>query len=148
MATQLPQDFREFLRLFEDEGVEYLLIGGYAVSYYGYPRATADMDVWTAAHPANAEKIVKALAKFGMASPDLKPELFLAPGQVVRMGVPPIRLEIQTGISGVEFPECFARRRRADIGGVQVNVISLEDLKANKRASGRHKDLEDLEHLP
>ena len=149
MATSaLPQDFRDFLKLLEDEGVAYLLIGGYAVGYYGYPRATADMDVWIAVDPANAQKTFTALTRFGMQTPEMTPELFLDKGKVIRLGVPPMRLEIQTDISGVEFIECFSRRCRVDLGGLEVNLISLDDLKTNKRASGRHKDLEDLEHLP
>jgi len=147
-TTPLPQDFRDFLKLLDDEEVEYLLIGGYAVGYYGYPRATADMDVWIAVHPANAEKTVRALRRFGMKTPELTVDLFLDKGNVIRMGLPPMRLEIQTEISGVEFAACYARRERVDMGGIRVDLISLEDLKTNKRASGRHKDLEDLEHLP
>lgn len=149
MATNpLPQDFAEFLKLLEDEEVKYLLIGGYAVGFYGYPRATADMDVWVAVNPDNAEKTVKVLERFGMQTPELTADLFLEKGNVIRMGVPPVRLEIQTDISGVEFDECYAHRRRVDMGTVEINMISLEDLKTNKKASGRHKDLEDVEHLP
>jgi len=149
MATStLPRDFRDFLKLLEDEQVAYLLIGGYAVGYYGYPRATADMDVWIAVNPANARKTCAALQRFGMQTPEMTPELFLDKGKVIRMGIPPMRLEIQTEISGVEFSKCFDRRRRVDMGGVEVNLICLDDLKVNKRASGRHRDLEDLEHLP
>ena len=149
MATEiLPQDFRDFLKLLEDEEVAYLLIGGYAVGYYGYPRATADLDIWIAVNPDNAQKTVKALKRFGMRTPEMTPALFREKGKVIRMGVPPMRLEIQTAASGVDFAECYARRNRVDIGGMQVNLISLGDLKTNKEASGRHKDLEDLEHLP
>ena len=136
------------MKLLEDEEVEYLLIGGYAVGYFGYPRATADMDVWIAVNPANAARTVRALTRFGMVTPDMTVDLFLDKGKVIRIGVPPMRLEIQTAISGVEFSGCFARRCRADVGGIEINLIGLEDLKVNKRASGRHKDLEDLEHLP
>ncbi len=149
MAIEIiPRDFKDFLKLLEDEGVSYLLIGGYAVGYYGYPRATADMDVWIAVSHQNARKTVKALERFGMRTAALKPELFLEKGKIIRMGVPPMRLEIQTDISGVDFDECFARRNRVDLAGIQVNLISLDDLKSNKKACGRHKDLEDLEHLP
>lgn len=149
MATEIvPRDFRDFLKLLEDEGVAYLLIGGYAVGYYGYPRATADMDVWIAVDPQNARRTVAALKRFGMRSPDITPELFREKGKVIRMGLPPMRLEIQTDISGVDFDDCYKRRNRVDLGGLEVNLISLEDLKVNKRASGRYKDLEDLEHLP
>jgi hypothetical protein len=149
MVTRiLPQDFRDFLKLLEDEAVAYLLIGGYAVGYYGYPRATADMGVWIAIDPHNAQKTVRALERFGMRTPEMTAELFQEKGKIIRMGVPPMRLEIQTDISGVDFAECYARRNRIDIEGTQVNLISLDDLKTNKKASGRHKDLEDLGHLP
>ena len=83
--------------------VEYLLIGGYAVGYYGFVRATGDMDVWVKINPDNAIKVVRALKEFGFAVPELSPELFLKEDQIVRMGVPPLRLEILTTISGVDF---------------------------------------------
>ena len=149
MATvPLPQDFKDFLRLLEGEGVEYLLIGGYAVGYYGYPRATADIDVWIAVSQENAVKVVRVFQNFGMKSPEITMGLFLDKGNIIRMGLPPMRIEVQTEISGVEFEDCFKRRRRIDLDGIEVNLIDLEDLKTNKRASGRHKDLEDIEHLP
>lgn len=149
MATiHLPRDFKEFLRLLDAHKVEYLLIGGYAVSYHGYPRATAGMDIWVAVHPANADRIVGALKEFGFDLPDLSPELFLREWQIIRLGVPPIRIEIATTLSGVDFGECYAERVEDTIEGVSVNLIDLNHLKLNKRASGRHQDLADLEHLP
>lgn len=146
--VKLPPDFKEFLRLLNAHQVEYLLIGGYAVAYHGYPRATADMDIWTAVHPQNAERIVLALKEFGFDLPGLSPDLFLKEGQIIRMGVPPVRIEIATGISGVSFGECYAARVVDVLDGVAVNLISLAHLKANKQAAGRHRDLDDLEHLP
>jgi len=134
--------------LLNTHDVEYLLIGGYAIGYHGYPRATADMDIWVAAHPRNAGKVVAALKEFGFDVPDLSADLFLQPHRIVRMGVPPIRIELLTTISGVEFDECFGERVVDEIDGVPVNLISLRHLKTNKQASGRHKDLADLEHLP
>lgn len=128
--------------------VEYLLIGGYAVNYHGYPRATADMDIWIAVHPANADRVVTALKEFGFDLPDLSPELFLRPWQIIRLGVPPVRIEISTTISGVEFGACYAQRVEDTLDGVPANLISLDNLKRNKKASGRHQDLADLEHLP
>ncbi|MCA9946383.1 MAG: hypothetical protein KC449_23025 [Anaerolineales bacterium] len=149
MATiQLPADFKEFLQLLNAHNVEYLLIGGYAVGYYGYPRATVDMDVWIAIHPVNAAQVVTVLKTFGFDLPELNEALFLEENQVIRMGVPPMRLELQTSISGVEFDVCFAERVVDEIDGVMVNLISLAHLKQNKLASGRYKDLNDLEHLP
>jgi hypothetical protein len=144
----LPPDFKDFLQLLNVHKVEYLLIGGYAVGYYGYPRATADMDVWIAISPSNASRLVNVLTEFGFAMPMLSPQLFLQAGQIIRMGVPPMRLEILTTISGIEFEECYQQRTIDLIEGVEVNIINLEHLKKNKKASGRHKDLNDLENLP
>jgi hypothetical protein len=128
--------------------VRYLLVGGYAVGYHGYPRATADMDIWVAMEPSNASRIVTVLREFGFAVPELSADLFLKDGQIIRMGVPPVRLEIITSISGVEFNQCFEERVTDVFDGVEVNLISLKHLKINKRASGRHIDLNDLENLP
>lgn len=128
--------------------IEYLLIGGYAVGYYGYPRATADMDIWVAMNPVNAEKVVAVLREFGFDPPDLSPALFLKEWQIVRLGLPPVRIELATSISGVEFDDCFACREEAELDGVKANLISLDHLKINKKAAGRHQDIADIEHLP
>lgn len=148
MDIELPQDFKEFLSLLRSNGVEYLLIGGYAVGYHGYPRATGDMDIWIALHPDNARRMVDTLREFGFDTPQLSPDLFLQDRSMVRMGNIPIRIEITTTVSGVAFDECYAERVEDTIDGVEVSIINLHHLKANKRASGRHKDLTDLEHLP
>ena len=148
MEVELPKDFKDFLRLLNDEKVDYLLIGGYAVGYYGYPRATNDIDIWIAAHPENAKKVVKVLKKFGFDAPDLRPDLFLQQNKIIRMGHPPMRIEILTSLSGVEFDACYQRKEVDTLAGISVNLISLKDLKRNKQASGRHKDLDDLENLP
>jgi len=147
-AVNLPPDFREFLKLLNAHQVEYLLIGGYAVAYHGYPRATADMDIWIAVHPQNAEKVAAVLKAFGFDVPELSAELFLKEGQIIRMGMPPVRIEIATSISGVQFDEGYAARVVDELDGVPVNLIDLAHLKINKRAAGRHKDLNDLENLP
>jgi len=149
MATiHLPRDFKEFLKLLNEHQVEYLLIGGYAVGYHGYPRATADMDIWIAMNPTNAGRIVAVLKEFGFDLPELSPELFLKEWQIIRLGVPPVRIEIATTISGVDFNDCYAQRVVDVLDGVKVNLISLNHLKINKKASGRHQDLADLENLP
>jgi len=149
MATiHLPPDFKDFLRLLKERQIEYLLIGGYAVGYYGYPRATADMDIWVAINSQNADNLVAALKDFGFDVPELSSDLFLKPDQIIRMGVPPIRLEIVTTISGVSFDECYPDRVVDILDGIQVNLISLQHLKINKKASGRFKDMNDLENLP
>ncbi len=145
--TQLPQDFKEFLKLLSLHEVKYLLIGGHAVSYHGYPRSTADMDIWIAISPQNAEKVVAVLKEFGFSVPELNPNLFLDESKVIRMGLPPLRIKILTSISGVSFNECYSERVFDTIDGVEVNIIDLKHLKINKKASGRFKDLDDLEHL-
>jgi hypothetical protein len=146
-TTRLAPDFKEFLQLLRSAKIEYLLVGGYAVGHYGFPRATADLDIWVANHEENASKLVEVLRKFGFDVPALNKSLFQEPGHVVRMGVPPVRLEILSSIDGVDFQNCYPRRQVAEIDGVEINIISLADLKANKRASGRHQDLSDLEKL-
>ena len=146
-VPELPQDFKEFLKLLNDLEVKYLLIGGYAVGYYGYPRATADMDIWIAVAPDNAQNVLDAFHKFGMKSPDLTADTFQTDDKVIRMGLPPMRIEVLTSIDGVVFEDCFPRRQMIELEGIKVPMISLDDLKKNKRASGRHKDLDDLEHL-
>jgi predicted nucleotidyltransferase len=147
METPLPQDFKEFLALLNSESVEYLVVGGYAVSYHGYPRPTGDLDIWIAVDISNAQRIRTVLQRFGFAQDRRAPEEFLVPNQVFRMGVPPVRIEVLTGVTGVEFAECYSRRIEADLDGVRIKLIGREDLLANKRAAGRHKDLNDLEHL-
>ena len=147
METPLPPDFREFLSLLNSEKVEYLVVGGYAVSYHGYPRPTGDLDVWIAVDPANAERISSALTKFGFAQDAGAAEAFLERDRIFRMGVPPVRIEVLTGATGVRFSDCYARRVVAHVDGMQVSVISKEDLLVNKRAAGRHKDLNDVEQL-
>jgi len=146
-TLELPPDFKELLSLLNKHGVEYLLIGGYAVGYHGYPRATQDMDLWIAISPDNAKRLVTALQEF-IGAADLNPERFLEEGAIMRLGAPPMRVDITNRISGVSFSECYARRVVDTIAGVQVSMISLDDLKNNKRSSGRPKDLADLSYLP
>jgi hypothetical protein len=147
MDLTLPPDFKEFLKLLKELEVRYLLIGGYAVGFHGYPRATDDMDIWVAIHPENAQKLVSVLKSFGFDQPELIAEIFLQEQKIIRMGFPPMRLEITTSISGVEFEECYQTRIIAELDGIEVNLIDLEHLKKNKKASGRPKDLADLEKL-
>lgn len=144
----LPDDFKEFLRLFDSTRVKYLLIGGYAVNAYGYVRTTNDLDIWVAVSPENAARIDQALREFGFTVPGLTSDLFLAPHNVVRMGLPPVRIEILTSISGVDFESCYTEKETIRIEELTIPVISLARLRENKAASGRAKDLADLEGLP
>jgi hypothetical protein len=149
MATiHLPPDFREFLKLLNEHRVEYLLIGGYAVAYHGYPRATADLGIWVSTRTQNAERLVAALRGFGFNVPELSPQLFLKEGQIIRLGTPPLRIKIATSVSGVHFGECYPVRVLDVLDGVEVSLIDLPHLKMNKKAAGRHIDLHDLENLP
>ncbi len=149
MATiHLPPDFKEFFQLLNSHKVLYLVIGGYAVAYHGYPRATGDIDIWIATNTDNAKKTVQAIKEFGFADPAISEEIFLKEEQVIRMGVPPLRIELLTTISGVDFKSCYANRIDETIDEVKISFIDLEHLKQNKKASGRHIDLNDLERLP
>ena len=146
--TSLPEDFKDFLKLLNSRKVEYLLIGGYAVGYYGYPRATADMDIWVGISRENAQKLATVLKEFGFDLPEVSEDLFLQENKVLRMGNAPIRIELLTTISGVEFKSCYNNRIEDIIDGISINIIDLENLKKNKKASGRYKDLDDYDKLP
>ena len=134
---ELHPDFKDFLRLLNSHGVKYLVVGGYAVGYYGYPRATGDMDIWIAVNEVNAEKTAQALRDFGMPEKEAIKDLLIEKDKIIRMGVPPIRIEVITGASGVNFEECYLRREVIDIDDIPVNFISLVDIKTNKQAYGR-----------
>jgi hypothetical protein len=144
----LARDFKEFLKSLNSNRVEYLLIGGYAVAIHGYIRATNDLDIWVNVSTENAARIDRAIRQFGFVTAALTPDLFLVPDNVVRMGVPPIRIEVLTSISGVEFESCYAEREMIRIENMDVPVISRARLRENKVASARAKDLADLENLP
>jgi hypothetical protein len=128
--------------------VEYLLVGGYPVSYYGYARTTADIDIWIRVTKLNAGRVSEALVEFGFNPENVRPALFLRKGKIFRIGVAPLRIDILTNVSGLTFDKSYPGRTVAKIDGITVPVISLKDLKKNKRASGRLKDLDDLENLP
>lgn len=143
----LNQDFKEFIQSLNDNAVRYLLVGGYAVALHGYPRYTKDLDVWVESTTENAARIIKALQLFGFGSLDLKESDFTTPDQVVQLGYPPNRIDMLTSLSGVEFSECYDSRVIEKIDGVHVSFIDLENLKKNKKATGRHQDLADVENL-
>ena len=112
------------MRFLNECDIEYLLIGGHAMGYHGYPRTTADMDIWVAVSPVNAAKLVEAFSRFGMRDSAVTAELFQEKGSIIRMGLPPMIIEILTEIDGVNFDECFAARITAEIDDQQVNIIS------------------------
>ncbi len=143
----LTSDFREFVALFRSNRVEYLVVGGYALAAYGHPRYTGDLDFWIGTDPQNAERVVSALAQFGFASLGICKEDLTLPNQVLQLGYAPARIDLLTSIDGVAFAECHARKIVVQIDGLDISFISQDDFKRNKRATGRHKDLADLEAL-
>lgn len=144
---QLPEDFKEFLKLLNSAEVQYLLVGGFAVTMHGHPRTTGDMDIWVPTTKATSTKLLDVLDRFGFGSAGATEELLLTPGKVIRMGMPPLRIELLTGISGVEFDDCWSRRDTVEIDGIAIQMISKQDLLVNKRAAGRPQDIADVDKL-
>ncbi|MDW7680746.1 MAG: hypothetical protein SCK70_09290 [bacterium] len=143
----LNKDFREFIQLLNDHNVLYLVVGGYAVAFHGYPRYTKDIDIWIWLDKSNAEKVLQVLEDFGFGSLDLKVDDFLDPEQVIQLGYPPNRIDLLTELNGINFKECYSSKVEVAIEDTTINFIDLENLKKNKKATGRHQDLADLENL-
>jgi len=141
----LSKDFKEFIALLNAHKVQYIVVGGYAVAFHGHPRYTKDIDFWVLPNPENGEKLLAVLRDFGFASLDLVVEDFALPNKVVQLGQPPYRIDLITSISGLNFQECFSATIETELDGVSVRFIGLEDLKKNKRSTGRLKDLSDVE---
>jgi len=146
--VKLPQDFKDFLKLLNSHGVDYLLVGGYAVCFHGYPRYTGDMDIWIAVGETNAARMVEALREFGFDLPGLSKELFLQETRMTQLGREPVKIEILNRISGVDFAQARQRCATYQVDGLSIPVIGISDLRANKLASARPKDLADLDNLP
>ncbi len=148
MATiRLPTEFKEFLNLLNSGGVDYLVVGGYAVAFHGHPRATGDLDLWIATSPDNVARVRRALGEFGFSKDLVASAPLDVAGKVIRMGNPPLRIELLTSVSGVDFDACHRRRETEIVDAVEIAFISLADLRANKRAAGRSQDIADLEEL-
>jgi predicted nucleotidyltransferase len=143
----LFQDFRDLLAAFVASGAEFVLIGGYAVIFHGRPRATKDLDLLVGIDEGNRERVAQALTDFGAPANVVEGARNLAPGEVVYFGVSPLRVDVLATASGIDFAEVHARAVAATLDGVPVRVIALDDLIANKRASGRPHDLADLAEL-
>lgn len=143
----LNNDYKEMLQYLSDEDVKFLLVGAYALAVHGYPRATKDIDFFVWANPENAANLLRALDRFGAPIKELSTADFAAEGSVFQIGVGPRRIDILTQIDGVSFPEAYARRLTVKLEGIDVPVISRDDLIANKRATGRTQDLADVERL-
>ena len=130
-----------------DSGVEFLLVGAYAMAAHGHPRATGDLDIWVRANADNAVKVLVALSRFGAPLHDLTIEDLSTPGIIFQIGVEPSRIDILTEISGVIFSDAWKGKISIEMNGCSMSVIGLEDLIKNKRAAGRAKDIADVETL-
>jgi len=143
----MNQDFVDLLRAFVGHDVRFLIVGAYALALHGRPRATGDLDVWVDATPENAARVVRALASFGAPMDQVVEADFTNPGVVFQMGVAPGRIDILTALTGLTFEEAWPGRARESLGGVEVGFIGRDAFIRNKRATGRMKDLGDIEGM-
>jgi predicted nucleotidyltransferase len=143
----LNRDYKELLKELNDAEVEYLLVGAHALAFHVEPRYTKDLDVWVNPTPKNAERVYRALARFGAPLQGVKAADFSTPGLVYQLGLEPVRVDVLTSCTGLDFNEAHGRRAAGSYEDVPFPVLSLTDLIANKEATGRPQDLVDLEHL-
>jgi len=144
---EAQKDFKELLELFNGHKIEYMIVGAYALAYHGVPRFTGDMDIFVKPSIANAQRVLSALSDFGFGSLDLRVEDFQKPDSVVQLGVPPVRIDIMTSITGVTWEEADRGKVEGLYGNIPVPFLGKEQYIANKRALGRKKDLADIEYL-
>ena len=144
---EVQPDFRDLLALLNAHAVDYIIVGGYALAYHGAPRFTADLDILVKVDTENSSRIIQALGEFGFESAGLTAEDFQHPDRVVQLGVPPVRVDILTSLTGVSWEDTFSGRVEGEYGDVPVHFIGREQLVANKRALARRRDLADLEAL-
>jgi hypothetical protein len=144
---ELSRDLRELLKCFLSHNVRYLVIGGHAVSFHGYPRFTKDLDIWIESSEENAIAVTAALIEYGFHPDSILPEMFNDPNRMTKMGREPNRVDILQSILGVGFQECFARCTFTNIDGSKIPIISRDDLLANKLATARPQDIADAHQL-
>ena len=143
----MDSNYLDMLRCLNKAGVDYIMVGGWAVNLHGYVRATIDLDIWILADQENARKVYAALGEFGAPLGEVKPEDFAQDGTIFQIGVAPCRIDVINKIDGVSSADASPRAIPKTIDGIPVRIISREDLIVNKRASGRTKDLADAEIL-
>lgn len=143
----LNPDYRDMLSALSEEGVEFLLVGGYALAAHGLPRATGDLDVWVNPTSANARRTFRALARFGAPLDQVSEDDFATGGIVFQIGVVPRRIDVITSIEGVSFGEAWPKRIQVELEGLEIPVIGREEFIRNKRALGRAQDLADVSRL-
>ena len=144
---EIYREWSELLGLFNEEQIDYLIVGGHALAFHGAPRFTGDLDILVRPDSENAAKVIEALAEFGFSFPNLTAEDFASPDQVVQLGVPPMRVDLITSLSGVTWDEADEGKVRGKLGDVPVHFLGRDQFIATKRATGRKKDLADLEAL-
>ncbi|OEU62063.1 MAG: hypothetical protein BBJ57_00190 [Desulfobacterales bacterium PC51MH44] len=144
---EIQQDFKELLELFNAHKVEYIIVGGYALAFHGAPRYTGDIDIFVKPDKGNARQILSALNKFGFGSVGLKESDFIDPEKIVQLGVPPVRVDIITTISGVSWEKAYSGKVEGKYGSIPVFYIARDQFIQNKKAIGRKKDQADLEAL-
>jgi hypothetical protein len=144
---EVQPDFRDLLELFNKHQVEFMLVGGYALAFHGAPRYTGDMDIFVHISPQNATRIIAALHEFGFGSVGLMANDFQKESMVIQLGVPPVRVDIVTSLTGITWEEAYSNRAQGKYGDVTVSYIGRDQFISNKRATGRRKDLADLEAL-
>ncbi len=144
---ELDKDFNEFVELFLEHNVRFLIVGGYALAAHGLPRATGDLDAWVWVNPQNAQNIMRALNAFGFQNLSLTESDFSKEDAIVQLGYPPFRIDILTSIDGVAFDQAWEKKVVVELNGMKVPFIGREDLIANKKAAGRPQDLADVSRL-
>jgi hypothetical protein len=140
-------DFSDLLKLFNDKGVRYLVVGGYAVIQYAEPRFTKDLDLWVATDPKNATAVFEALKEFGAPLANLTENDFAEEGYFYQMGAPPVRVDLIMGLKGMDFEAAWSQKVETKFDDLSITFISKEDLIESKLAAGRPKDLFDVENL-
>ena len=143
----LNPDFRDMLSCLIDEEAEFIIVGAYALAAHGLPRATGDIDIWVRNSRGNAPKVVRALVRFGAPTSNLSEADFTSPDMVVQIGVEPCRIDLLTGISGVEFDAAWKNKVTISVDDLELHVLSKADLLKNKLSAGRDKDQSDIAWL-
>ena len=143
----LNPDYRDMVECLLKEGVDFMLVGGYAVALHGWPRTTFDIDFWIMANPENAKAVMRAIRAFGAPLMDLTEADFHRPGMVFQIGTEPQRIDIISAVDGLDYADASRRAVRMNVDGLEFKVISIDDLIVNKRASGRPKDVADAQAL-
>lgn len=144
---ELNQDFKEFIELLNEYEVKYLVIGGYAVNFHGYPRYTKDIDFWVWMTKSNIEKLIKVINEFGFESLNFETQDLMSPDNIIQLGSEPNRIDLLVFVEGVEFEKCYHRKIEKEIDGTKIKFLSLQDLITAKKKAGRLQDLADAEQL-